>query len=466
MKRNKKNRSAIFIVLLCACMVASMIQTALSIALPPIMDEMNLTMSTVQWLNSSYSLVMGIMILATAWLIRRFPARPLFLVFQSVFTVGLLISALAGSFIPLLAGRILQAAGCGLLMSLTQVVILTLYPAHERGSIMGIYGLAVSGAPVLAPTLAGILIDLSGWRAIFWICLFFSATTLLGGVFVIRNTTKTEHSRLDLLSFLLCAAGFFGLTNGLGNMASAPFFSPAAGGSLICGGAALLLFILRQNKMEKPFIRLCIFRNFEFRTAVLASMILYCGLMAVSTLLPVYIQSIRGLRATVSGFVTLPGSLATALISPAAGKWYDKLGIRKLFLIGSLFIAVGHLCMSLMTENTPLVLVAVFFVIRQVGTGALMMTTVTWGMSRLDPEYASDATALISSLRTIAGAAGAALFSAVMTAAARGNSPVGMLAGTQAAFIGVTAVSAVLLLTAFGIIRHERQATDTGYSDN
>lgn len=116
-----------------------MVQSALSTALPPIVNEMGLAMTTVQWLNSSYSLVMGTMILATAWLIKRFPARPLFLVFQSIFTAGLLISALDGSFIPLLLGRVLQAVGCGLLMSLTQVTILTIYPANERGSIMGVH---------------------------------------------------------------------------------------------------------------------------------------------------------------------------------------------------------------------------------------------------------------------------------------------------------------------------------------
>ena len=457
MQVSKKARSAIFLILLCACMVASMVQTALSTALPPIMAEMGLAMSTAQWLNSSYSMVMGTMILATAWLIKRFPARPLFLIFQSIFTLGLLVSALAGSFVPLLLGRILQAIGCGVLMSLTQVIILTIYPANERGSIMGIYGLAVSGAPVLAPTLAGIVIDLAGWQAIFWICLILSVGILAGGVLVVKNTTVTEHCKLDILSFLLCTMGFFGITTGLGNTASAPFFSLYVGGSFLLGIGALLLFILRQNKMEQPFIQLSIFRNYEFRTAVIASMILYCGLMAVSTLLPVYVQAIRGYPATISGIVTLPGSLATALVSPIAGKLYDKLGIKKLYLAGSLLIVLGHFSMFLMGDETPLVLVGIFFVIRQIGTGALMMTTVTWGMSRLEPKNTSDGTAVISSLRTIAGAMGAALFSAIMTAAAKGSDPTGMLAGTQVAFGGITAVSAILLIIAFGIIWRDRR---------
>lgn len=186
-------------------------------------------------------------------------------------------------------------------------------------------------------------------------------------------------------------------------------------------------------------------------------MILYCGMMAVSTLLPVYVQSIRGYPATISGLVTLPGSLVTALVSPVAGKLYDRLGIQKLYLIGSIFIVAGHFLMFLMGESTPLILVGAFFVIRQIGTGALMMTTVTWGMSRLEAKYTSDGTALISSLRTIAGAVGAALFSAIMTAAAKGSEPSGMILGTRAAFMGITAVSALLLLIAFRIIHHERQ---------
>ncbi|MFR5630942.1 MAG: MFS transporter, partial [Ruthenibacterium lactatiformans] len=163
-----KVRNGIFAILLSSCIVSSMVHTVLNTALFPIMEEFDISAARAQWLITAFSLVMGVMVLATASLIRRFPNRPLYLTFMGLFCLGLLLSAAAPSFSVLLIGRILQALGCGMLLSLTQVVVLSAYPSEAQGRVMGIYGLAVSAAPVLAPTLSGIVIDLFGWHMVFW----------------------------------------------------------------------------------------------------------------------------------------------------------------------------------------------------------------------------------------------------------------------------------------------------------
>lgn len=150
-----KVRNGIFAILLSSCIVSSMVHTVLNTALFPIMEEFDISAARAQWLITAFSLVMGVMVLATASLIRRFPNRPLYLTFMGLFCLGLLLSAAAPSFSVLLIGRILQALGCGMLLSLTQVVVLSAYPSEAQGRVMGIYGLAVSAAPVLAPTLSG-----------------------------------------------------------------------------------------------------------------------------------------------------------------------------------------------------------------------------------------------------------------------------------------------------------------------
>ena len=192
------------------CIVCAFVQTALSVALVPIMSEMKVAASVAQWLTSTYSLVMGIMVLAAAFLIRRFPAKPLFLVDMAIFMAGLLLSAVADDFYMLLAGRLLQAVACGILLSLTQVVVLTIYPKNRLGTVMGTFGLAVTAAPVLAPTLAGVMIDLASWRLIFWISLGLSAVILVSGIFLMANVTATQKQRFDFLSMLLCSVGLTG----------------------------------------------------------------------------------------------------------------------------------------------------------------------------------------------------------------------------------------------------------------
>lgn len=447
MEMKKSTRSRIFIVLLLSCILSSTVQTALNTALSPIMHQMNISAGTAGWLASSYSLVMGVMVLATAFLIRRFPSRPLYLCFMGIFSLGLGLAAAAVSFPMLLLGRILQAIGCGLLMSLTQVMILSAYPETERGSVMGIYGLAVCAAPVLSPTLAGIIIDLAGWQMIFYGSLVLALIVLAAGFFFMKNVTANEMIAFDTLSLILCSIGFVGLVLGLGNWSSHRFFSLPVIGAVAVGVLFLCLFSMRQLKMENPFLNLIIFTNREFRLAVIASMLLYCGMMAVSTLLPLYNQSLRGFSATVSGLITMPGSLITAVTSPIAGKLYDKIGIRKLYLSGSALIFGGHFVLCFLTDTTPVFLIAALFLIRQCGIGMLMMTTVTWGMSTLDSKYVSDGTAVLSSLRTIAGAIGSALFISIMTAASPGEAGA-TLTGMRTAFCGVTVISMFILILA------------------
>lgn len=444
MEITEQTRKRIFIVLLLSCIIGSLIQTALNTALTPIMAELAIPAGTAQWLTSSYSLAMGIMVLATAFLIRRFPSRALFLVFMGLFATGLLLAALADSFAVLLTGRILQAIGSGVLMSLTQVVILSAYPLEERAGVMGTFGLAVTAAPVLSPTLSGIIIDHFGWQMIFLASFVLAAALWAAGFFLMKNITPTEPARLDVVSLLLCAIGFTGLVLGLGNLSRYSFSSLQVLGAITMGAAALLLFTRRQFKLSKPFLELRIFSNYEFRNAVIASMLMYGVMIAASTLLPLYNQSLRGFPASLSGLITMPGSLLTALASPVAGKLYNKIGIRKLYLLGSLLIAGGHLALSFLSYTTPVFLIVLLFSIRQIGIGLLLMSTITWGMSTLEAKNAADGTALISSLRTIAGAIGSAFFVSLMTATG-GSDPVSIMTGMRAAFTGIALLS-------FGIV--------------
>lgn len=445
---SKISRRNVFLVLLISCILASIVQTALNTALTPIMQEMNISASTAQWLASSYSLVMGVMVLATAFLIRRYPSRPLYLCFMTVFSLGLFLSAMASTFYVLLMGRILQAIGCGLLMSLTQVIILSVYPTEERGSVMGIYGLAVCAAPVLAPTLSGIIIDLFGWHMIFWGTFILSIIVLAVGFIVMKNITHTEAAHFDIVSFVLCATGFICIVLGLGNWSKGSLFSITAFPPIIAGAVCLTLFSRRQLKMEKPFLDISTFSNKEFRLSVILSMLIYCVMMAVSTLLPLYSQSIRGFSATTSGLITMPGSLVTANMSPIAGKLYDKIGIRKIYIAGSSCIALGHFAMCFLSLSTPPAMVAALFILRQIGVGVLLMTTVTWGMSTLDKKNTSDGTAIISSLRTVAGAAGSAVFVSIMTKSAVSNDSAAMIRGLNVAFAGITVLSIIILVLA------------------
>jgi len=440
MEISAKRRTGIFGVILVTCIVCTMLSTALNTALPQIMIDFEVTTNTGQWLTSIYSLVMGILVLATPFLIRRIKTKLLYLATLAVFIAGLFLCAFTTSFTVMLAGRVLQAAGNGVMVSLGQVILLTVYPKEKRGSIMGVYGLAIGAAPVLAPTLAGIIVDAFGWRMIFYFMLIISALAWLLVVLVFENLLDVGKEKFDFLSLVLCAAGYSGILMGAGNLGSYPFISFSVLLPLLLGLTAAGIFVYQQLHMRTPFLELRILKVKGYRIAVIASMLMYSSMMAASILLPVYVQNVRGYSATISGLVTMPGSLAMALTSPFAGKTYDKAGIKRVFLPGAALLALSSLGMVFTGEAAPLVWIALLNVFRSIAIGCMMMPFVTWGMSGLDEEYTSHGTALLTSLRTVAGSFGSAIFVSLVSMVAAVST---QSTGINIAFLGLTIIGVV-----------------------
>lgn len=445
-----KKRTGVFVAILVTCIVCSMLSTALNTALPQIMRDFQVTTAIGQWLSSVYSLVMGILVLFTPFLIRRCKTKPLYLATLVVFIAGLLLCAFTSSFYLMMAGRILQAAGNGVMVSLGQVILLTVYPKEKRGSIMGIYGLAIGAAPVLAPTLAGLIVDAFGWRMIFYIVLIISTVAWFFTAAIFDNVLETGKEAFDFLSLALCSVGFSGILIGVGNLGTYYFLSASVLVPFVLGFVAAVIFVYRQLHLEVPFLELRILRNAKYRTAVIASMLMYASMMAASILLPIYMQNVRGYTATVSGLVTMPGSLAMAFVSPFSGRAYDKMGIRKVFLTGGLLLTLSSLGMIFINMKTALLWIAVLNVIRNVAIGCMMMPFVTWGMSGLEERYTSHGTALLTSLRTVAGSFGSAVFVAIVSIVAASAS---QTAGMSIAFLGLTIVGAIELVLAVYVAR-------------
>lgn len=447
-----RKRKLIFVNIVISCIASSMLATALTTALPPIIGDLNVSVTTGQWLTSGYSLAMAITMPLTAFLIDRFPTKKLYCTAILIFNAGLLISAVSVNFPMMMLGRLVQAAGNGMLSSMAQVIILTIFPPEKKGTAMGWYGLSVGAAPVVAPTIAGMVIDVVGWRMIFIAALAIMIIALINAAFVFENFLDTVKTKFDVLSFVLSAFAFGGITLGIGNIGSCSPSDVRVWLVLIIGAAAAVVFAKRQIGMEKPFLELRILANREYAVSVAGSMLLYFILMGSSILIPLYVQQTMGLSATISGLVMLPGSLVTAVISPFAGRLYDKVGMRILFIVGSICMMVSNLLMGFIDMETSVWTVSGFNVIRSISIACLMMPLVTWGANHVRPEMTAHATALLTSLRTIAGAIGTAVFVAVMTAVAEGSAGEygenASIHGVNVAFLVMAAVSAVMLLVA------------------
>lgn len=165
----KTKRTTIMLVLISGAFAAILNQTLLATALPHIMADLHLEESTAQWLTSIFMLVNGIMIPVTALLIGRFTTRTLFITAMGLFGLGTLICAVAPTFGLLMVGRIVQAAGAGIIMPLMQTILMLIYPVENRGSAMGMFGLVIAFAPAIGPTLSGYLVEQFPWRSLFYV---------------------------------------------------------------------------------------------------------------------------------------------------------------------------------------------------------------------------------------------------------------------------------------------------------
>lgn len=453
-------RAMIFLCLVVSGISSSVLATAMTTALPGVVEYFGISTSVGQWITSGYSLAMGMIMPLTAFLITRFPTKRLYLTGIGAFIAGLLVSIFAGDFALMMVGRVLQACGNGVLMTAAQVVIMTIYPIKKRGTMMGTYGLATTAAPVVAPTIAGLMIDAFGWKSIFYVSLVIMILSFIISCIVFDDVLELQDKKFDVVSFVESIVAFGGVTLGIGNLSTFGILSIEAGVPLLLGAVVCVFFVTRQCRLEKPFLDVKILVNRNYAVSVISSMVLYLVMMGSSVIMPLYVQSVMGYSAVVSGLVTLPGSLATALASPFAGKLYDEIGIKKIFVAGAAALVISNIGMFFLSMETPLWTAAALNVIRNISIGSLMMPLLTWGTSNVHPTKMADASSLLTSLRTIAGSIGSAVFVGIMTMVAASSAETygdnAMMHGMNMSFFWMAVGAAVLLLIAVFAVREKR----------
>lgn len=396
------------------------------------------------------------MILATAVIIRHFPTRRLFLFSMTIFTIGIFLSAIAPVYSIMLLGRIVQGIGYGIIIALTQVVILTTVPAGKQGFAMGIYGLAVVFAPILGTIAAGIVIDHASWRWVFWIILGICIVNLILALRYMQDVLDTSPQTFDIPSMVIAAIGFTGIVLGAGNIGSDPFFSPRVGLLFLAGILALVFFGLRQRKLTHPLLQLRIFHIRSFAVAVIISMILYGLMNAMSTIMPILVQTVMGKGAAMFGIVIAPCAIFMALLSPVTGRMYDKIGMKPMAITGCILILVSKAGVLFIHKDAPLVILMILVAILGIGLSGIMMNIVTYGMSDLSNSQKTDGTALLSCLRTMGSAIGTAVFVSIMSFGVRQGHYT--MANIHHAYLGMTILATVPLILTLLLIRTSHPA--------
>ncbi|WP_435278762.1 DHA2 family efflux MFS transporter permease subunit [Rhodococcus yananensis] len=409
-------------VLVIAAFVMILNETIMSVALPVLMLDLDISASTAQWLTTGFMLTMAVVIPVTGYLFERFTLRQVFVASMGVFSLGTLLAAAAPGFEVLLAGRIVQAGGTAIMLPLLMTTVLRVVPVHRRGGMMGIISIVISVAPAVGPTISGIVLDALDWRWMFWIVLPIALIAFGIGAKLVRNVTEISRPPLDVLSVILSVLAFGGIVYGLSSIghssgeSSIPAWMP-----LVVGVVALAVFVRRQITRQGDGRALLDMRPFAtpvFSIGLTTVVISMMSLFGALILLPLYMQNVRGLDTLTTGLLLLPGGLAMGLLSPFVGRLYDRVGARPLVIPGTIVVSASLWLMTLLDAGSSLPMVIGIHVLLMLGLASVMTPLMTSSLGSVPAELYSHGSAIFNTAQQLAGAAGTALFITVMTNAA------------------------------------------------
>ncbi|MEK3877504.1 DHA2 family efflux MFS transporter permease subunit [Paenibacillus sp. FSL H8-0122] len=466
----------ILISLLIAGFIGMFSETALNVALSDLMNVLQITPSTAQWLTTAYLLTLGILVPISGMLLQWFTTRQLFVAALCFSILGTFLAAMSPNFEFLLTARVVQAMGTALLLPLMFNTILIIIPAEKRGAAMGLIGLVIMVAPAIGPTIAGLLIESLSWHWIFWLSLPFLVMALISGILFMQNVTEVTKPKIDVLSIILSSFGFGGIVYGFSSAGEAEGWgSPKVIIAIVIGAIALILFCIRQLTMKQPMIDLRAFKFPMFVVGVLMVFICMMVILSSMLILPMYLQQGQGYSAFKAGLLLLPGGIINGLMSPVMGRLFDKYGPKWLVIPGLVLVAVSLWFFSGITATSTVVFVIVLHSVLMIGISMIMMPAQTNGINQLPLEYYPHGTAIMNTLQQVAGAIGTALAVSIMTSGSKSymqtvtnpadplNIGAAFTHGVQNAFIFGMVMAIIGLVIAFFlkrvIVSHKTQAS-------
>lgn len=442
-------------VLLAASFVVILNETVLNVALPHLMEDLNVTANQVQWVATALMLTMAVVIPTTGFMLNRLSVQRVFGIAMGAFSVGTAISALSPNFELLVAGRVVQGFGTAIMMPLLMTTILRLVPAQRRGAIMGNVSIVMAVAPAMGPTVSGLILSILPWRFLFVFILPIALAALWIGYSRLEKTVEVSSARLDIFSVLLSIPGFGLLVYALSSLGNTDNDNPAVTWlALGIAVVSLAIFTFRQLNLQvraTPLLDLRVFGNRDYTISVILMLIAMMSLFGVVIILPIYMQSVRGLETVTTGLVLLPGGLVMGLMGPIVGRMVDRLGARPLAVVGGALLVTSLFLFTQLTVNTPIWFLIMGHIVLSIGLSLIFTPVFAASMAKLPRVLYPHGSAVLSTLQQVAAAAGTALLVAVMQmVAGAGAHHAALMPGVTASFQLATVLAVVaFVLTLF-----------------
>jgi len=436
--------------------------TIVNVALESLTEEMDSSLATIQWVVTAYLLAMAAVIPVSGWAATRFGAVQTYVFGLAVFTVASLLCALSGSTDMLIASRALQGLAGGLLMPIGTMITMRSARPDQMAKVMSVTGVPTIMAPVIGPTIGGLLLDHAGWEWIFYLNLPIGLLTILLAIRLLPRDAHGDAGPLDVPGLVLITGGSVAITYGLAEIGTKGAVGAATIWSVTAGAVMLAAFVVQQLRAKKPLMDIRLFKNPLYSAASLTNFCLGAAVFGAIILMPLYFQIVRHEDAVTTGLLLIPQGMGVAIAMFAGAKLTDKIGSGKAALLGGLISIAGTVPFTFIDAETSYWYLGTMMVVRGFGIGLCAIPAVTAAYRAISPMKIPDATVQINVGQRLGGSAATAAFAVILqNQLDTATTPAAQASGFGTAFWWVVAIAIGSTAPALLLIAIERRASAT-----
>ncbi len=398
--------------------------TIVNVALDTLARDFNSDLTTIQWVATGYLLALATVIPLTGWAAHRFGTKRLFIISITLFTLGSILCGFAWDAHSLIAFRVLQGFGGGMIMPVGMTILTQEAGPSKVGRMMGVIGVPMLLAPIAGPILGGWLVDDVSWRWIFFVNVPIGIIAVtLANRFLDRDE-PSPGERLDWQGLLMLSPGLALIVYGLAETGPAGGFNDAAVlGPMIAGAVLVGAFLRHALRTADALIDVKLFKDKVLAFASTTSFILAMSFFGAMILMPLYYQVVRDLSALQAGLLVAPQGLGAAMMMPVSGKVTDKYGAGRIVPFGALILLAATFGLTQLAADTSYTEIVLLLFVMGLGMGATMMPTMSSAFITLKRDQVPRATSAINVLQRVGGSIGVAILSTYLTHEMTSNMP-------------------------------------------